>query len=109
MPANIGSVDVTSRQRLPFGTHHFLSPVVRSYAVIPPISLNFRIDTPPIDGLRDANACPSSFFLYPFGVASAPSSPQLSCGWLYRCSEHGSFWTSIMLMPDVGPAVCAPT
>ena len=47
-PAKSGSFVVCSRQRLPFGTHHFLSPVFRSYAVMPPISFGLRIETPPI-------------------------------------------------------------
>src|SRR5215467_8997654 len=83
-PAKNGSVDVCSRHRLPFGTHHFLSPVFMSYAVMPPSSRGLRIETPPIVvGERAPKSGPSdSGSLYPGGGLSAPSLPQLLCGWL---------------------------
>ena len=49
-PANSGSfVGTGSRQMPPFGCHHFLSPVCRSYAVMPPNSFGLKIETPPIE------------------------------------------------------------
>src|SRR5437764_6243635 len=96
-PVKSGSVVVTGVV-IPLGIHQILSPEFMSYAVTPPNGLGLRIETPPIiDPLarpskpfpRAAPACAT----YPAGAGRAPNKPQLSCGELYRNSEHGSFCT----------------
>src|SRR5688572_26948234 len=107
-PANSGSVLVTGI--IPtLGCHHFLSPAFMSYAVMPPYSFGFTIDTPPIAARlprpsKPPPRLPSAGGLYPAGGGRAPMSPQLSRGELYLNSEHGSFCSRIELIP-----VCEPT
>src|SRR5215211_3181178 len=94
-PANSGDVLVTGIMPT-LGAHHFLSPLFMSYAVIPPYCFGFTMDTPPIiepleRPSKSPPRSPRSGGLYPAGGGSAPNKPQLSCGELYRNSEHGSF------------------
>src|SRR5947207_8142305 len=100
-PANSGSLDATGVV-MPFGIHQILSPAFMSYAVTPPNGLGLRIETPPIvvPTARPSKLLPRSQPVcetYPGGAGSAPNKPQLSCGELYRNSEHGSFCTWIVL------------
>src|SRR5207237_6851224 len=110
-PANSGSLLVTGIMP-PFGVHHFLSPLFMSYAVTPPYSFGLRIETPPIcenaPRLEKPSPCVPACFTYPGGVGSAPIKPQLSCGELYRNSEHGSFWSEIVLSPVWPPTYIIP-
>src|SRR6266513_5231710 len=68
----------------PFELHHILSPLFMLYAVTPPYSFGFTIDTPPICENAARFEKPSSgepaMRTYPGGAGSAPINPQLSCG-----------------------------
>src|SRR5687768_13122706 len=88
IPRKSVSVVVTG-VKPPFGIHHDLSPVLRSYAVMPPICFGFTIGTPAIvePPARPSKPppprprpAPTSGRSYPGGGGSAPRRPQLSRG-----------------------------